>query len=125
VTNEVRRDWLDLGWSAVIHELLPTSTGEIARVTFAVYEHAAFSEDGAILLLKKGDDSCMEFVEGAGEAEIALFGEIKFDDTSVWWIDPTEGPIFLQTGGRTALKCFGKMMAECHDWAGEIMGGFK
>lgn len=124
MTTDIRRDWPDLEYSAVIHKLEQNDEGTIYRVTFALYEHLGVDDMGAILLHKNGCDDRMEYVENAGDAEVAVYGEIKFDGSSTWWIDDSEGPFFLQTSGRESLEDFGKMMARCHDWAGEIIGGW-
>jgi len=123
--NEIRRDWPDLEWTAVLDEIIRGYGGEVCRLRFAVYEHVGVSGDGTILFRKGFEGASrdlLQLVEATGDAQIALHGEIRFDGNSSWWIDTAEGQIFLQTGGRKSLEDFGEMMARCWDWAAEYLG---
>lgn len=118
VTEIQRRDWEDIGFTAVAH-----AVGEY-HVHYTVYAIEGVEENGTVLLHRAGADSWPDPVSSLGEAEIYLHGEVKWDGCSNWHFDEQDR-LMLHGCSRKDLMNIGEVMARCWDWTKELLSTFE
>lgn len=88
------------------------------RVEFLIYDIMGIREDGKVLWKRK-DSQFGDPVESLADAEIYIYGSVKWDGCSNWHFEEQER-VMLHGCSRKDIERYGIVLATCWDIAGGL-----